>query len=123
MLKNNDKIEAIPLSFSPFMPPPLSPLWGTRYQSSSPEPFRSGQVRAKVLRPDQKTRAIAGLVRAVRAVRAKIVIYAHARTHARVFPILSFYHFFFTIKENALTALTASINSSTFTLTGHPDLP
>ncbi len=82
---------------------PLSPLWGTRYQSSSPEPLRSGQVRAKTPRLDQKTRAGAGLVRAVRAVRAKFIIYTHAR--ARVSP--SFYHFLFTIKESALTALTS----------------
>jgi hypothetical protein len=59
------------------------------------------------------------LVRAVRAVRAKFIIYTHAR--ARVFP--SFYHFLFTIKESALTALTRSIKTSTFTLTGRPDLP
>lgn len=104
-------------------PPPLSPLWGTRHQSSSPEPFRSGQVKAKAPRLDQKTRASAGLVRAVRAVRANFIIYTHARTRARVSPYLSFYHFLFTIKENALTALTSSINSNTFTLTGCPDLP
>lgn len=105
------------------VPPPLSPSWETRYQSSSPEPFRSGQVRAKVPRLDQKTRASAGLVRAVRAVRAKFIIYTHAHTRARVCPHLSFYHFFSIIKESALTTLTRSINTSTFTLTGRPDLP
>ena len=105
------------------MPPPLSPLWGIRPNSSSPGPFRSGQVRAKPPHPDQKTRATTGLVRAVRAVRAKFIIYTHARTRARVFPNLSFYHLLFTIKESALTALTKPITARLPALTGCPDLP
>ena len=86
--------------------------------------IRSGLGRVKRGYPDQRTRAMTGLVRVVRVVRA--IFNPRTYVRARVCFALSLYSFFLSIKENTLTTLTqpviARLSALTRTLTC-PDLP
>jgi hypothetical protein len=98
-------------------PRPLVPA--AKMVSADAQAVRAGQGKKR--HPDQPTRAIIDVVRAVRAVRAKFTT-SHTCARARVCEyLLLSSSFFFSIKESTLTTLTKPMTVGFFALTKHPD--
>ncbi|MEN6620002.1 MAG: hypothetical protein ABFD50_00405 [Smithella sp.] len=100
---------------------PVPPQQVSATQIYNPAAFAVMAGQGKKRNPDQNNRVLIGLVRVVRAVRAKLTTpraYVRARVYEYYF--LS-YSFFFSIKENTQTTLTEPMTVGFFALTKHPD--